>query len=118
MTISGQLLDYVRELYASGATQEDIAKKINLPQSSVARVLSGKKDVSLMTISTLEKAFPGAVLDLSGTAPASAPDLPSDGFFRMVLSSWDKLSNAQRASIAAAAIDAVESIEKRRSGTA
>lgn len=115
MTLSKQLSDYIRQMYADGATQDDIAKKINLPQSSVARVLSGKKDVSLMTISTLEKAFPGAVLDLSGCAAAAVPEMEDPQLFAMVADCWQKISTADRAAIVGEILTMAKTSEKTRS---
>lgn len=115
MTISGQFTEYIRQMYADGATQEDIAKKINLPQSSVARVLSGKKDVSLMSISTLEKAFPGAVLDLSGCAVASVPEVDDPQLFAMVVDCWQKLTTADRGAIVGQILTLAKISEKTNS---
>lgn len=115
MTISGQFADYIRQMYAAGATQEEISKKINLPQSSVARVLSGKKDISLMTISTLEKAFPGAVLDLSGMAPASVPEMEDPQLFAMVVDCWQKITTEDRGAIVGQILAMAKSSEKTRS---
>lgn len=112
MTISGQFADYIRQMYAEGATQEEIAKKINLPQSSVARVLSGKKDISLMTISTLEKAFPGAVLDLSGCAASSVPEMEDPQLFAMVVDCWQKITTEDRGAIVGQILAMAKTSEK------
>lgn len=115
MTISGQFFDYLKNLYNSGAKQEEISKKTGIARSSVCQILAGKKDISQMSIFTLEKAFPGAVLDLSGCAAASVPEMEDPQLFAMVADCWQKITTADRAAIVGEILTMAKDSEKTRS---
>jgi hypothetical protein len=51
-------------------TQEEIAKKHNVHQTQIQRILSGKRSASGFTVQTIDNMFPNAVIYLDGSVIA------------------------------------------------
>lgn len=115
MTISEQMTEKIRQMYNDGMTQEAISAKLCIARSSLSRILSRQRSCSQMTIETLEKAFPGAVLDLSGMAAASVPEMEDPQLFAMVVDCWQKITTADRAAIVGEILTMAKTSEKTRS---
>ena len=62
MTIPESILDIIKSEYASGKTQDEIAKMLNLTQTDVQKFLCGKRSVDSISIKTLCRMFPNACL--------------------------------------------------------
>ena len=59
----------LKQLYQE-QTQEEIARKLNVPFSTVNVLLSGKRKVSGLRLGTFDKMFPNATIDLFGKGNA------------------------------------------------
>ena len=57
------IIKTIREEYQSGETQVQIAKRHNVPQAYIQRLLNGKSNG--LTLETLERMFPNLAIDLS-----------------------------------------------------
>lgn len=112
MTISEQMTEKIRQMYNDGMTQEAISAKLCIARSSLSRILSRQRSCSQMTISTLEKAFPGAVLDLSGMAASSVPEMEDPQLFAMVVDCWQKISTEDRGAIVGQILAMAKTSEK------
>lgn len=64
------IIEYLRREYDSGMTQEEIAKKHNVHQTQIQRILSGKRSASGFTVQTIDNMFPNAVIYLDGSVVA------------------------------------------------
>ena len=64
--ISQKIIDYLRTEYDSGMTQEEMAKRHNVRQSQIQRILSGQGDVYGFSMQTIDKMFPKAEIFLDG----------------------------------------------------
>ena len=64
--LSKQIIDYIKEMYQSGKTQQEIAAELHTDQQSINRLLSGRRVASGLTIGTFEKMFPKAEIFLHG----------------------------------------------------
>ena len=71
--LAEQIKEYIKALNDGRKTQEELAKELHVAQSVVNRLLSGRKKVELLTISTFQKMFPDATVDLLGSAIINAP---------------------------------------------
>ena len=56
----------ITEEYNNGTSQLELSKKYKIPQVSISKLLSGKKSFSGLSIGTLDKMFPNAVLHIYG----------------------------------------------------
>jgi transcriptional regulator with XRE-family HTH domain len=61
-------MEYLQSEYASGMTQEEMAKKHGVSQGQIQRVLSGERTTAGFTIQTLDKMFPKAEIYLEGNS--------------------------------------------------
>ena len=66
--IQKQVMDYLRTEYDSGMTQDEIAKKHNIIQSQIQKILSGERTAGGITLQTLDKMFPKAEIYLEGNS--------------------------------------------------
>lgn len=66
MNASKQIFDCLLNEYNSGMKQTEMAKKHNVSQQYICRLLSGKRSCADLTIKTLTKMFPLATLNLNG----------------------------------------------------
>lgn len=66
MNICDAIYSRIKREYESGITQEQIARKYNVDQQRINRVLSGKRKVSGFSLGIFEKMFPKAVIYLDG----------------------------------------------------
>jgi CRISPR/Cas system CSM-associated protein Csm2 small subunit len=64
--ISKKIIDYLRDEYDSGMTQDEIAKKHNVRQGQIQRILSGQGDAYGFSMQTIDKMFPKAEIYLDG----------------------------------------------------
>ena len=71
MNASKQILDCLLNEYNSGMKQTEMAKKHNVSQQYICRLLSGKRSCADLTIKTLTKMFPLASLNLNGDISTS-----------------------------------------------
>lgn len=62
------VMEYLQSEYASGMTQEEMAKKHGVSQGQIQRVLSGERTTAGFTIQTLDKMFPKAEIYLEGNS--------------------------------------------------
>ena len=66
MSISSQIYDVLLDEYKSGKKQTELAKKHNISQQYINRLISGKRECGDITLKTVEKMFPNATLNLNG----------------------------------------------------
>ena len=59
--------DRIRKEYEEGATQTELAKKYNIAQSYICRLIAGNSDDMNMKLSVIKKMFPKATISLDGT---------------------------------------------------
>lgn len=64
--ISKTIYQIIREEYDSGKKQIEIARKFNVDQQIISRLLSGERSVSGMRLETIEKMFPNATIHFNG----------------------------------------------------
>ncbi|MBS1371485.1 MAG: helix-turn-helix transcriptional regulator [Lentisphaeria bacterium] len=64
--LSKTIYQTIREEYDSGKKQIEIARKFNVDQQIISRILSGDRSVSGMRLETIEKMFPNATIHLNG----------------------------------------------------
>ena len=64
--IQQAIIDCLRSEYESVMTQEEIAKKHNVLQSHIQKILSGARSASGFTVQTIDKMFPRAKIFLDG----------------------------------------------------
>ena len=64
--ISKTIYQEIKEEYDSGQTQIEIARKFNVGQQIISRLLNGEQSVSGMRLETIEKMFPEATIQLHG----------------------------------------------------
>ena len=66
MIATKEILVKLRQLYDSGATQQEISKATGVSRSYVRDLLSGKRQIDGLTIKKVNQFFPRAVLLLDG----------------------------------------------------
>lgn len=64
--IKKTIMNAIKTEYESGKTQEEIARKHNISQVIVNRLLSGKRSVGGLTLNTVCKMFPRMSVNLNG----------------------------------------------------
>ena len=64
--IQKTILEALKAEYESGKTQEEIARKYNISQVIINRLLSGKRKVGGLTLNTVCKMFPRMSVNLNG----------------------------------------------------
>ena len=64
--LADQIKDYIDSLYRSGVTQTFIARKLNVDEPMINRLISGKRVAADIKIGTFDKMFPAAVVSLTG----------------------------------------------------
>jgi len=70
--------EYIRTLCASGETQKQLAETLHLDQSTLNRIISGKRKVEFLTIGTFDKMFPQAQISLTGGPVTIGPAVTGD----------------------------------------
>lgn len=76
-----------------GWSQSELARRTGLPTSTVSRVVSGKREADIVTLSKIATAFEVSVAYLTGESQPSAIDRDIRAFFE---SDWHKLSHEDR----------------------
>ena len=66
MNISQTIFEYFSGESKAGKKQVDIAKKHNVDQQIISRILSGKRRIGGLTLDTVEKMFPDATINFTG----------------------------------------------------
>lgn len=66
MNISQTIFEYFSGESKAGKKQVDIAKKHNVDQQIISRILSGKRRIGGLTLDTVEKMFPDATINFKG----------------------------------------------------
>ena len=66
MNAANQIKDYLLNEYNGGMKQTEMAKRHNVSQQYICRLLSGKRSCEDITIKTLMKMFPAFTLNLNG----------------------------------------------------
>ena len=66
MSISQKVYDTLKSEYESGMTQEEVAARHHVRHSQVQPILSGKRSTGGLLLSTLDRMFPNATIDLYG----------------------------------------------------
>ena len=64
--ISDTIEKIIIDEYRNGASQIELANKYKIPQVSISKLLSGKKTFSGLSIGTIDRMFPNAVLHING----------------------------------------------------
>ncbi len=77
--ISKELLDYIRGEYNAGRTQCEIASRHHTTQTCIQSLLSGKRSPRGLTLATVEKMFPLASLNLTGSGASQVLQINGDG---------------------------------------
>ena len=72
-----KIIQRLKEEYASGLAQSQLASFHHVTQAYIQKLLSEKRNIGGITIDTLLKMFPNARLDLGEPAPASRSSSPS-----------------------------------------
>ena len=72
-----KIIQRLKEEYASGLTQSQLASFHHVTQAYIQKLLSEKRNIGGITIDTLLKMFPNARLDLGAPAPAPRPSSSS-----------------------------------------
>lgn len=78
MNASKQILDCLLNEYNGGMKQTEMAKKHNVSQQYICRLLSGKRSCADLTIKTLMKMFPLATLNLNGDGNSTITQVASN----------------------------------------
>lgn len=60
------IMDYLQAEYDAGMTQDEMARKHNVTQCQIQRVISGKRTAAGFSVQTIDKMFPKAVIHLDG----------------------------------------------------
>ncbi len=76
--ISQDLLDFIREEYKGGRTQCEIASRYNTSQACIQKLLSGHRSPRGLTLATVEKMFPRARLDFTGSGSSQVMQINGD----------------------------------------
>lgn len=66
MEIAELIEKILKEERDNGKTQWDLAKKYNISQTQIQKLLKGERKFSGLTVATVQKMFPMATLDLAG----------------------------------------------------
>lgn len=66
MNISQTIFEYFSGESKAGKKQAEIAKKHNVDQQIISRILSGKRRTEGLRLETVEKMFPDATIDFKG----------------------------------------------------
>jgi len=69
--LSETIVDILKNEYKSGKKQAEIAKKYNLDQQTVSRLLSGKRNAAGLTLETVQKMFPMATIHIENNSGTS-----------------------------------------------
>lgn len=69
-TITDTILERIHALRDEGKTQDAIARHFNVPQQTIGLILTGKRKVENLTLYTVQKMFPQAVICLDGLPPS------------------------------------------------
>lgn len=80
MNLKDQILDILKKEYEAGKTQNMIAKKYNLTQTDVQRLLSGKRSVDKLSLKVFMRMFPNASINLTGDIVSVSADNNSSAF--------------------------------------
>lgn len=72
MNIAEQILQELQKEYASGLTQQEIAKAHNVTHPQIQRLLSRQRDCSGLSIGTVARMFPNATINLHGSPVITA----------------------------------------------
>ena len=72
MDILKQINAALRAEYEGGMTQEEMAKRHNIAQGQIQKILSGKRTVAGLSLETFCKMFPRATVNLDGSNTAIA----------------------------------------------
>lgn len=80
MNLKDQILDILKKEYKAGKTQNMIAKKYNLTQTDVQRLLSGKRSVDKLSLKVFMRMFPNASINLTGDIVSVSADNNSSAF--------------------------------------
>ena len=80
MNLKDQILDILKKEYKAGKTQNMIAKKYNLTQTDVQRLLSGKRSVDKLSLKVFMRMFPNASINLTGDVVSVSADNNSSAF--------------------------------------
>jgi len=67
MTLAETVKDAIKKEHMSGMTQQQIADRHNVSRSYIQSLLTGRCPYEGITIDSLQKMFPNAILGLNGT---------------------------------------------------
>ncbi len=96
MTISelmGGIADMIRQRYADGWSDQEIADDFGMTQNQINQLRHGKRDAGNLRLSTVARMFPLADVCLDGRRPAPAAYPPD-----ILQAAWmlDRLEEAER----------------------
>ena len=69
--LSELIKEIIMAEYASGMTQQELAKKYNVGYQAIGHLVSGRRPFSGLSLATVEKMFPHAEFTLYGTNNAA-----------------------------------------------
>lgn len=67
MSIESTIRQHVQELYRDGKTQQEVGDKLNISRSYIQSLMTGRRRYGGITVEYLDKMFPRATLNLTGT---------------------------------------------------
>jgi len=67
MSIESTIRQHVQELYRDGKTQQEVGDKLNISRSYIQSLMTGRRRYGGITVEYLDKMFPRASLNLTGT---------------------------------------------------
>lgn len=64
--IARQIEDVLKNEYRNGSTQVEMSRKFNCDQQTISRLLSGQRKFGGLTLDTVQKMFPRAIIYFNG----------------------------------------------------
>lgn len=114
--IYNKIVDVIKNDYASGMTQDELAAKYNLSQNHIHQLLSGKTSPKKMMLETFLKMFPKAVINLDGEPKEASKQekkvdksLKVDGIKLEIDELYTKLTRAEQSELLTYIIQTIHS---------